>query len=493
MMVAALAGGAAWLAGEVRPGHDVSHLPDGGQTVIGTVAGQARYSRGIWRFVLALEHHEEGNRREGVSGRAYVRMKSSQRVERGQRWRLTGKLRPLREATNPGQRSEAAWLAALGARAVLTVRAEELAELIGEGQLGPVARHAYRAQRRALAMLEAHVPGPYRELAGGVAASVIFGVYAAPPPSEIMEVFRQAGTIHLLVVSGGMVSMVFGMVFLPGALGAGWRRMRIDRQFGWPGSWRGRIKYRPGVLAAVAAMVVVTYYATLTEGGQAVVRAAIMGVIAGLALGMRRVPGVAREHGLNVDHYTLLAAAGLAIIVASPGALFQPGFQLSFAAVWAILYLTPRAMWLVSWLPRWLGYTIAGTVSAQLATFPILVWHYGQAPMAGFGANLLAIPLAGVVLVSGMATCALGAIAPPVAPIAGWLAGVSTRWLVWVSSAFASLPWASVEVGRPSVLVVVGWFAGLAALGEALERFGPGTGAWSGREGMAVRGRRGER
>ncbi len=119
---------------------------------------------------------------------------------------------------------------------------------------------------------------------------------------------------------------------------------------------------------------------------------------------------------------------------------------------------------------------MVGTVAAQLATFPILVWHYGQAPVAGFGANLLAIPLAAVVLASGMGTCALGVLAPPLASVPGWLAGASTRCLVWVSGAFASLPWASVEVARPSPFALIGWFSGLVALGWGLGRLGEAGG-----------------
>jgi hypothetical protein len=96
------------------------------------------------------------------------------------------------------------------------------------------------------------------------------------------------------------------------------------------------------------------------------------------------------------------------------------------------------------------------------------VWHFGQAPIAGFGANLLAIPLAGVVLAAGMATCGLAVVAPWAAPVAGWATGLSTRWLVWVSSAFASLPWASIQVARPSIVTVAAWYVGLVGVGTVL-------------------------
>lgn len=469
---AAAAGGAMLLLATVRPATDVSALPEGGQTLVGTVAGAARYADGMWRFVLEVESHEGSAESQAVGGRAYVRLRSPEPVERGQRWRLTGKLRGLREARNPGGPSEAARLSPLGVTAVLTVGTEELAQPLGQGRMGAVSAHAYAAQRKALALLERHVSGPYRELSAAVAASVIFGVHAAPPPAEISEMFRRAGTIHLLVVSGAMVSMVLGMVFLPGVLGAGWRRLLVERQFSWPVSGRGRIRLYPGIVAAVVGMLAVTYYAVLTEGGQAVARAAIMGVLVGLPFALRRVPAVAREHGLNVDHYTLLAAAALGILAVKPDSLFQPGFQLSFAAVWAIICLTPKAAPFVRWLPRWLGWPAVATVAAQLATFPILVWHYGQAPIAGFGANLLAVPLAAVVLVGGMVTCGLGVVAPWLAPVVGWVTGVATRWMVWVSGAFGSMPGGSVEVGRPRVFVIVVWYAGMVALGWGMARLG---------------------
>jgi len=452
--------------------HSVARLPAGGQTIIGTVDGTSRDALGTARFVLRAESHEEGAESEPIAGRVYVRLRSDQAVERGQRWRLTGVLRPLREERNPGGRAEADRLASLDVSSVLSVGSPDLAELVGEGDLGLIASHAFAAQRGALDMLERYMPGPYREQTAAVAASVIFGVHSAPPPREITEIFRRAGTIHLLVVSGAIVSMVFGLVFLPGALGATWRRGLEERQQGWPMNYRGRIPFRPGLWAAIVAMLVVSYYAVLTEGGQAVARAAVMGVIAGLAIALRRVPGVAREHGLNVDHYTLLAAAALAILVVSPDALFQAGFQLSFAAVVAILYLTPKAMWLVRWLPKWVGYVVVGTFAAQLATFPILAFHYGQAPIAGFGANLLAVPLASVVLVGGMSTCALGACLPFLAPAAGWITAVATRGMIWSSAVFASLRYASLEVGQPGPVVIVAWYVGLVVLGRVLDRGG---------------------
>ena len=480
LFLAALAGALLYRAGGTPRSGTVDTLPGGGQTLTGVVAAAPQYRDGLWRFVFAVEGHEEGRRVVPVGGVCYVQFRTARRVERGQRWRLTGRLRRLTEARNPGGRSEAARLASLGVSSMFSVSGDQLADLLGPGDTGWLERHVCTAQARALSLLANHVGEPYPELTAQVAASVIFGVHAAPPPAEVSEDFRRAGTIHLLVVSGSMVSMVFGMVFLPGALGAGWRRRREEAQWDRPVSGRGRIHLYPGLWAAAAGMGVVVYYAILTEGGQAVWRAGSMGVLVALALALRRFPRVARQHGLNVDHYTLLAAAALVILAVQPRALFAPGFQLTFAAVWAILYLTPKLPPASVWLPKWLALSVGGTLAAQLGTFPILAWHYGNAPLAGLGANLLAVPLASVVLTAGMATCALGAIAPWAAFLPGFVTGWATRAMVWVSSAFASLPWAAPEIPRPAWWAMVTWYAGLVALGWWLGRFvqrrgGPST------------------
>jgi competence protein ComEC len=461
-----VAGACVLSAHRARPADDISRLPEGGQTIVGAVASAPRFSYGAWHFLLRATHHLAGpDSPQDVQGAVYVHFHSNRPIHRGERWRLTGRLRHTSGPRNPGGKSPTAWISATGATSALTVGSPDLAEFAGDGDLGPLARNAYRQQRAALAALRRYVGGPYGDVTAAVAASVVFGVRAASPPPEIVEVFRRSGTIHLLVVSGAMVSTLFGLIFLPSVVAGRWREMAGGAPGGARTGEKGRVRWRPGVCAAVIAVLVATYYAVLTEGGQAVARAAITGGFVGLAMVLRRVPRVAREHGLNVDYYTLLAAAGLAILVVQPEALFRAGFQLSFAAVWAILFLTARGMWAFGWLPRWLAFIVVGTVAAQLATFPILVWHYGQAPVAGLAANLLAIPLAGVVLVGGMATCALGVAAPWAAPAAGWVTGVATRGMVWVSSAFGMPPWASVEVQRPPVWLVVVWYAGLVALG----------------------------
>jgi competence protein ComEC len=138
--------------------------------------------------------------------------------------------------------------------------------------------------------------------------------------------------------------------------------------------------------------------------------------------------------------------------------------------VWAILFLTPKLVRALPTVPRWLTGSVGGTLAAQLASFPLLAWHYGQAPLGGLGANLLAVPLAGVVLAGGMATCLLGPAAPLLAAATGWVTGWAARWMVWVSAATAALPGACWEVAMPGRAAIIGWYAGMVFFGWLLNK-----------------------
>jgi len=451
----------------------VALLPEGGQTIVGTVASAPAYRDGVWRFLLSAEAHEEGGSQQPVGGTCYVRLHSTQRVARGQRWRLTGRLRHSTGPRNPGGRSEADLLTTLGADAMLSAH-RVLAQPLGSGHLGRLSRHAFLAQQLALRALQRHVGQPYPDLTAAVAGSVVFGVHAAPPPEEVADDFRHAGTMHLLVVSGSMVSLVFGMVFLPGAMRARaqrWRqRQGVNPGANQPSSGRGQIRRRPGPWAAVIAAAIVVYYAIITEGGQAVWRAAIAALLVSLSFSLRRVPAVAKHHPLTPDRYTLLAAAAIIILALQPAALFSASFQLTFAAVLGLLYLTPAVQPLLSPLFYRLALPALGTVAAQLAVFPVMTWHFQYAPVAGFVANLAAVPLAAVILAAGLLTCALDPILPALAVIPGWITGWATRGLIWVSSGVATLSWSSPEMGRPAVWMMMLWYAALASLGWMLVR-----------------------
>ena len=106
--------------------------------------------------------------------------------------------------------------------------------------------------------------------------------------------------------------------------------------------------------------------------------------------------------------------------------LFDPGFQLSFAAVGSILYFYPKVVGLSDYFPEkirgtkavdFLWKLFAISLAAQVGTVPFTVAYFGKVSIVSFLANLFVIPAVGVGLAMGFAI-ALFSI------FSGWLAGI---------------------------------------------------------------------
>ena len=168
-----------------------------------------------------------------------------------------------------------------------------------------------------------------------------------------------------------------------------------------------------------------------------------------------------------------LAVAALAILCASPLELFDPSFQLSFAAAAGTSLLARR------WSPagaggplplrlgRWTARLAAASAAAILATAPIGAWHFAQFAPAGVASNLVVVPLAelGVVPV-GLTGCIAATLRVPggglLLDVAGWLSTVMARFVEWFARVAPA--W---RVPAPTVAEMVVWYVALAAIAVA--------------------------
>jgi competence protein ComEC len=231
-------------------------------------------------------------------------------------------------------------------------------------------------------------PPPARALVAGVTLGETGSL-----PAAVRDQFRSSGLYHLVAVSGQNVAVVTVFVLICLAL-------------------LGVI----GAPARVAAVGLVLLYVLVTGAGPSIVRAGVAGGLVAVAwLGSRPV---ARWH---------LFACGAAVCLAlNPLDLFNPGFQLSFAAVWAIFAVTPR-------LQPAVGSAVAVSVACTLVTTPIAWWHFGRLAPLSVPANLLALPAVAPLLVSGLAAIVLGSVWPPLAAPALALADLLAGYLLWVA------------------------------------------------------------
>ncbi|MBI2215816.1 MAG: DNA internalization-related competence protein ComEC/Rec2, partial [Candidatus Rokubacteria bacterium] len=371
------------------------------------VAHPVRFARGRQRLVLDVDR-VDGAARSGllqltVYGRA-------PHLAEGQRIGARARLRAASGFRNPGGLDYAEFLERQGLHVVASASGADVEALDAERRW-----HA-RVRRRAIASIEATLPAT----SGALLTGLLLGSRGELPP-EILDGFRRAGVYHVLAVSGFNVALVALSVFTAALVATTSRRV-----------------------AAVVAIVSVIGFAAVVGPEPSVVRAAIMGVLVLAALLLERDASVLNS----------LALAAITILAVRPADLFDPGFQLSFAATTGIV-LAP--------LPRAIIASVIGvSLAAQLAVLPIGLVHFNQVSLIGVVANLGVVPLAGVATILGLAAAT---VAPLSATLGSWLFDatwpvlLAMRAIVHVA---AAVPGALVHLPAPHWTGVVTYVSALA-------------------------------
>jgi competence protein ComEC len=268
--------------------------------------------------------------------------------------------------------------------------------------------------------------------ADGVQRALVLGVVLGEDeglPDRVRESFRASGLAHLLAVSGQNVAFIAFGVY-----GVGWL-LRLSRYV------REAL-----VIGAIGAYV-------LAVGWQpSVIRAGVAGVLASLAW------LVARPR----DRWHFFALGALVLLAWTPASLLEPGFQLSFAAVAGIFVGVPRVRATLEGypLPRSSLDVLAIAVVCGLATAPVVLFHFGEAPVYTVLANAVAFPAVPAVLALGLLAAGVDPVSPEAATALAWLAGWAAAWLDLVARLVASLPGAQIgarTAGAVTALTIGGW------------------------------------
>lgn len=227
-------------------------------------------------------------------------------------------------------------------------------------------------------------------------------------PRAMRTAFRAAGLSHLTAVSGQNVAFVIA-VFSPILT-----RLRP----------RGRLLATLGVVGA---------FALMTRAEPSVLRAASM---AGLA-------AIVFAFGRRVGAGAILLVSSTALLLADPFLAWSVGFWLSASATAGLIALSPHILGLLErrGCPRIVATPLAAAVSAQLATTPVLALVFGWPSPWGLVANLLAVPIAGAVMLCGLPLCIIAAlVGGVVAPVITAPLFVGVRYVWWVAAVVARLP-----------------------------------------------------
>ena len=141
-------------------------------------------------------------------------------------------------------------------------------------------------------------------------------------------------------------------------------------------------------------------------------------------------------------------ALGASVLLAwQPASLLEPGFQLSFAAVAAILVVVPRVRTHAAGYPVPEKLLLGAAVSAacSIVTAPISWLHFGAVATWSVPANLAAEPAMPLVLSLSLAAAAAAPLVPSAAVALAWGAGWAAWWIAECARLFASLPQAQMR------------------------------------------------
>lgn len=204
--------------------------------------------------------------------------------------------------------------------------------------------------------------------------------------SEILRDYQFAGAVHILSVSGLHVGFVLIMLnflldYLPKT-----------------GRWR--------LIKLIVVIFGLWGFAILAGLSPSVVRSVVMFSFVAIGMHLRR--------STNVFHTLLISM--LLILTFRPGFLFDVGFQLSYLALFFILWLQPMLNGMLSVENRVLRYfwnILTVSFAAQIGTLPLSLYYFHQFPGLFFITNIIVIPMLSLIMVLGL-TVALWAVIAPV-------------------------------------------------------------------------------
>ncbi len=366
----------------------------------------------------------------------------------GLRVMVTGHLSPPSGPVEPGgfdfQRH--AWFVRLGAVGYARAPLMGVSEAV-EGHAGlAVLRLRMAASQR----IQDVLPGDR----GGFAAAITTGDRSAISQGAL-DALRASNLAHLLAISGLHMGLMSGVVFAV---------LRIAIALVPPLALRVPARS----IAAAGALIVAAGYLALSGGNVATQRAFVMVAVALCALMIGR-----RAISLRA-----VAIAATIVLVLRPEALMGPGFQMSFAATTALVavfgVLREREIPLgAKWLRPVLSVVISSAV-AGFATAPIAAAHFNAIAQYGLLANLLSVPLMGVLVIP--AAVAAAVLAPIGLEAVGlWVMGLGVRWILGVAHFVAELPQARSYVVGPDPVVLP-----LLALGFLTVLLWQGRARWTG-------------
>ena len=250
---------------------------------------------------------------------------------------------------------------------------------------------------------------------------------------QLKETYSKTGASHILALSGLHLGIIYALLSM----------LVVGRR------WQ--------MITQVAIILSIWAFVFLVGMSASVVRSAVMlTVYALLAIGHRRKMSV-----------NTLAFTAIIMLLVTPRALFDVGFQMSFMAVFSILLFVPlfyrpfSAEYLMTHrLVSWLWGMVAVSIAAQIGVAPLIAYYFGRFSCYFLLTNFIVIPAATVILYLALGTL----IIPSIGVILASVVGLLNTTLLYI----ATIPGATIEGLHPSIMLTASIYGVIVAANHLL-------------------------
>lgn len=344
---------------------------------------------------------------------------------------ISKNLQPIKNSNNPGTFDYKRYAAFQDIYYQVYLKADEFVILNTKDEYA-FSKLIFQIRKKIVSILSTYIPG---DKESGLAEALLIG-YKDDLDMTLVQSYSNTGVVHVVAISGlhlGLIYWLLNLLFKP---------FKKKKRVSW---------LRPILIIAGLWL-----FSILAGAGPSVIRSAVMFTFIVMGESWKR----------PVSIYNTLAASAFLLLCFNPFWLWDVGFQLSYAAVLSIvIFMKPIYNWfyIQNKMLDFIWKLNAVTLSAQILTIPVSIYHFHQFPNYFLFTNILAVPVSSLIVLGEILLCTVSLI-----PVLAKYTGIVMHWLIWIMNSFVehmeNLPfslWDSLYFSIPQLVLLYAFIAGM--------------------------------
>lgn len=378
------------------------------EDIVGVINNEGVNKEKYWEYILK-DCLINGNRI-----RSNILIKTNKKMNYGNKVKIKATMEMPKIARNKNAFNYAKYLKTLNI--YITAKAEEI-EIINDNSLLLVEKVSFFIRNKVREFTDKTLDSAN----AGILNALIIGD-DVKIDEGLIEDYKKAGMIHLLVVSGGHT------VFLITLLKFIFRFLGISKN-----------------VSKNLYIFIIFLYIFITGGTPSILRAGI-GIIIVIIAGI-----IGREN----DAFTTLGLVAFILLINNPNTLFSLSFLLSFGGVIGIMFCYPKIIKNMGMIPKLIAEPLALTISAQLVVTPITIYSFNVIYLGGIISNILTLNLSGIIMMGGIILFILYLIMPPLVFLPMKILSIFISLMNEFAKLFSNIKWLEQYVITPNIISII--------------------------------------